>query len=67
MSDLNENWKPTFGTIYTWFAMDKNGRIAMMMNNSWGDLPSSILSIKDIELLLDNLNEYMWEESAILV
>ena len=48
MSDLNENWKPTFGTIYTWFAMDKNGRIAMMMNNSWGDLPSSILSIKDI-------------------
>ncbi len=64
MSDLNANWKPTFGTIHTWFAMDKNGRVAMMMNNSWGDLPLSILRIKDIELLLDNLNEYMWEESA---
>lgn len=65
MSDLNINWKPTFGTVYTWFAMDKNGRIAMMMNNSFGDLPQSILKTIEVELLLDNLNEYMWEESEL--
>ncbi|WP_352257816.1 hypothetical protein [Psychrobacter sp. TB55-MNA-CIBAN-0194] len=65
MSDLNENWKPIFGTVYTWFAADKNGHIAMMMNNSFGDLPQSILKIVDVELLLDNLNEYMWEESEL--
>ena len=65
MSDLNENWKPIFGTVYTWFAADKNGHIAMMMNNSFGDLPQSILKIVNVELLLDNLNEYMWEESAV--
>ena len=65
MSDLNENWKPIFGTVYTWFAADKNGHIAMMMNNSFGDLPQSILKIVNVELLLDNLNEYMWEESEL--
>ena len=65
MSDPNENWKPIFGTVYTWFAADKNGHIAMMMNNSFGDLPQSILKIVNVELLLDNLNEYMWEESEL--
>ncbi len=63
MSDLNANWTPEFGTIYTWFAMDKNGRIAVMVNNCWGDLPKSVLMIPNIESLLDDLNEYMWEES----
>lgn len=65
MNELNINWRPSFGTIYTWFAVDKNGLIAMMMNNSFGDLPQSILKIPNAELLLDNLNEYMWEESEI--
>ncbi|MBS9780971.1 MAG: hypothetical protein KGV56_00580 [Gammaproteobacteria bacterium] len=63
MSDLNENWEPTFGTIYTWFAMDKNGLIAVMINNCWGDLPKAILKKEAIELLLDDLNEYTWDES----
>ena len=62
-NNLNKDWTPTFGTIYTWFAMDKNGRIAVMVNNCWGDLPQSVLNIPDAELLLDDLNEYMWEES----
>ncbi|SJN42535.1 hypothetical protein [Psychrobacter sp. JB385] len=65
MSDLNKDWTPTFGTVYTWFAMDKKGRIAVMVNNCWGDLPQSVLNIPDAELLLDDLNEYMWEESKI--
>lgn len=63
MSDLNADWKPEFGTIYTWFGMDKNGRIAVMVNNCWGDLPKSVLMIPNVESLLDDLNEYMWEES----
>lgn len=65
MSDLNKDWTPTFGTVYTWFAMDKKGRIAVMVNNCWGDLPKSVLNIPNAELLLDDLNEYMWEESKI--
>ena len=36
MNDINQDWKPTFGVMYYWLAMDSNGRIARMMNNSWG-------------------------------
>ena len=32
MSNLDENWKPMFGIVYTWFAMDKNGLIAVLIN-----------------------------------
>lgn len=63
MSVLNENWEPDFGTIYTWFAMDKNGKIAVMVNNCFSDLLINLLRIKNVELLLDHLCEYMWEES----
>lgn len=63
MSILNENWQPEFGTIFTWFAMDKFGKIAVMVNNCFGDLPKQLLKIKEVESLLDQLNEYMWEES----
>lgn len=64
MNDLNINWKPTFGTVYTWFAMDKNGLIAVLVNNTWGNLPQTILGIPSAELLLDHLNDFMWEESV---
>ena len=63
MSDLNKDWTPSFGIIYAWFAMDRNGLIAVMVNNCWGDIPQSILTVPSVELLLDNLSEYMWEES----
>ena len=33
MNDLGPNWHPNFGTIYTWYAMDRNGKISMMINN----------------------------------
>ncbi|OTQ75971.1 hypothetical protein [Gilliamella apis] len=56
-------WEPGFGTIFTWFAMDKLGRVAVMDNNCWGWLPNALLSIDDFESLLDELNEYKWEES----
>ena len=65
MSILNINWKPEFGVIFTWFAMDKFGRIAVMVNNCFGDLPKAVLSINNVELLLDQLTDYMWEESEI--
>ena len=63
MNSLNINWEPGFGTIFTWFGMDKNGKIAVMINNGFGDLPKALLLTNDAEQLLNNLNEYMWEES----
>ena len=61
MNSLNINWEPGFGTIFTWFGMDKNGKIAVMINNGFGDLPKALLLTNDAEQLLNNLNEYMWE------
>lgn len=63
MNVYNNDWEPGFGAIYTWFAMDKNGKIALMVNNCWGWLPNSLLSINSFENLLDELNEFKWEES----
>ena len=63
MGDLDKDWVPGFGTIYTWFAMDKFGRIAVMVNNCWGDIPKSLLSINDIDNQLNDIGEYMWGES----
>ncbi|WP_323869349.1 hypothetical protein [Xenorhabdus szentirmaii] len=63
MSLLDENWVPAFGTIFTWLAMDKTGKIAVMVNNCFGDLPKCLLKVNKVELLLDKLTEYMWEES----
>jgi len=63
MNRLNIDWEPSFGSIFTWFAMDKNGKIAIMVNNCWGWLPNALLSISNFDFLLDELNEYKWEES----
>ncbi|WP_437610824.1 hypothetical protein [Erwinia sp. V71] len=65
MDILNKNWTPEFGRIITWFAMDKRGRIAVMVNNCFGNLPDALLSIADTECLLDQLTDYLWEESQI--
>ena len=64
MSVLSKNWKPGFGTIFTWFAMDKNGKIAIMVNNCFGDIPSCVLEVERIDEWLDHINEYVWEESS---
>ena len=63
MSELNENWKPEFGTIFTWFAQDKFGRIAVMINNCFGDIPRSLLRIRNVEEWLDHATDFIWEES----
>ena len=65
MEYLNEDWVPEFGTIYTWFAMDKFGKIAVMSNNCWGNIPKVLLKLQNTEEKLDLINEYMWEESAV--
>lgn len=65
MNSLNIDWVPEFGTIHTWFAADKHGRIAVMVNNCFGDLPRALLQITDVESLLENMNEFIWEESPI--
>jgi hypothetical protein len=59
MGDLDINWKPEFGSIYTWFAMDKNGLLAVMVNNCWGDLPKVILGKDNASSILDLLTEYI--------
>jgi len=64
MNILNKNWRPEFGRIFTWFAMDKSGKIAVMVNNCFGDLPGALLSMDNVEVLLDELTDYMWEESV---
>ncbi|ETS32496.1 hypothetical protein BB987_21070 [Photorhabdus temperata] len=67
MNTLNTDWEPGFGSVFTWFAMDKKGKIAVMINNGFGDLPKVLLSIHDADELLEHLNEYMWEESSVFV
>jgi hypothetical protein len=59
---LDKDWQPSFGTIFTWFAMDRYGRIAVMVNNCFGAIPSSLLAISELEGKLDRINEFMWEE-----
>ncbi|PYC01963.1 hypothetical protein DMX09_18260 [Pseudomonas protegens] len=63
MTVLDADWKPEFGSIFTWFAKDRFGRVAVMVNNCFGDLPRELLRIAEVESLLDRMNEYMWEES----
>ena len=63
MAGLSIDWAPCFGNIHTWFAVDKNGKIAMMINNNWGDIPRCLLEKGNINEILDDLNEYTWEES----
>ena len=50
MANLDKDWRPEFGLIYTWYAMDKEGKIAMMINNNWGDLPKALLYIEGIDM-----------------
>lgn len=45
--------------------MDKHRLISMMVNNNWGDIPKVVLSLDEAENLLDNLNEYIWEDSLL--
>lgn len=65
MNDINQDWKPTFGVMYYWLAMDSNGRIARMMNNSWGGIPRVLLIQDNIGEILDNISEYIWEENLV--
>ncbi len=61
---LGKDWVPGFGVIHTWFAIDINGCLAMMVNNGFGGLPSQLLRVDQVEILLDKMNEFIWEESA---
>jgi hypothetical protein len=60
---VGTNWEPGFGEIYTWFAVDRNGRVAVMVNNCYGDLPRVLLRLDSFDYLLDSVSEYLWEES----
>jgi hypothetical protein len=58
---LNEDWKPEFGPIFLWPAMDKFGKIALMVNNCWGDLPKALLSNSYSISLLDPFTEHIFD------
>src|SRR5690606_8931617 len=60
---IDINWVPGFGEIYTWFAVDKNGLVAVMVNNCYGDLPRKLLAVDNCDTLLDRISEYFWEEA----
>ncbi|WP_157073999.1 hypothetical protein [Moraxella oblonga] len=49
MYELNLDWVPEFGSIVIWLAMDRNGKLALMVNNCWGNIPKVILSQNDIK------------------
>lgn len=60
---LNSNWTPSFGVQYTWFGMDKHGKIGAFLNTCFGNIPRVLLEIRDIESVLDSLCEVVWNES----
>ncbi|OKB65905.1 hypothetical protein BHU62_14720 [Serratia marcescens] len=63
--NLHPGWKPEFGIIYTWFGMDKNGKIGVFVNNCWGEIPDVILNDGGAEGILDAISEYVHEESDV--
>lgn len=65
MLGLDENWIPNWGEIVTWFGMDKYGKIAIMINNGWGDLPKVILKQPNIDGCLGEIFKIIYEESEI--
>lgn len=64
-STLHSGWKPGFGIVYTWFGMDKSGKIGVFVNNCWGELPSVLLKQDSVEHMLDSISEYIHEESEV--
>lgn len=54
---------PQGADCFTWFAMDGLGRLAVMTNNGFGELPEGLLTMDDSEGLLNDLSEFLFEES----
>lgn len=65
MKKYSPEWTPGFGAIYFWVAMDKNKRIAVMINNNWGWIPKAVLTLPNIDSLMNELICYIWGESKI--
>ncbi|MGJ7500265.1 hypothetical protein ACSFBF_07885 [Variovorax sp. ZT5P49] len=60
---LNPNWTPQGADCFTWIAMDCSGKLAVMSNNGFGDLPESLLARNDSEELLNEFSDFLFEES----
>lgn len=61
---LNADWTPRGHLCITWFALDKRGRIAILTNHGFGELPRCLLGADGIEPALDALLAFMCEEST---
>jgi len=54
---------PQGADCFTWIAMDCSGKLAVMSNNGFGDLPESLLARNDSEELLNEFSDFLFEES----
>ncbi|HEL7725349.1 TPA: hypothetical protein UL584_001892 [Stenotrophomonas maltophilia] len=52
------------GSIFTWFATDVNGRLAMFLNNRFGPVPTCVQGVMDVRGRLRDLGEFAWGESS---
>lgn len=52
------------GSIFTWFATDVNGRLAMFLNNRFGPVPTCVQGMMDVRGRLRDLGELAWGESS---
>ena len=62
-SKLSPSWEPGDGDGFTWVAMDRLGRLAVLSNNGSGGLPDCLLTVQDVEFLLDELMSFLDDES----
>lgn len=62
--NLNPHWKPYAGEIVTWYAMDKFGKLAKMTNNGYGELPDCLLATENVENMLRDLGDFLYEEES---
>lgn len=59
---LHKDWQPAFGSIFSWFAMDKYGKIAMFINYGFGNIPKKLLIQSNVDEMVSSLTDYIWEE-----
>lgn len=58
---LDASWKPEWGCIYMWLASDKDGNVALFVNNNWGDIPKCLINIPNIEDKINILTDFLYE------
>lgn len=63
ISRLSGDWKPRGAECFTWVSMDRFGKLAVMYNTGFGELPDCLLVRQNAESMMDDLMEFLYEES----